>query len=103
MNIMFTSLLLPAMILAPALSDSSIGTIQSIDRTSVFMGRLGRRTVEKWAVNTHGKTVTIEFYPYHTNVAKTKNYVVGDAIQMKSNWGVSVKTDLSSVKISKKG
>ena len=58
--------------------------IVEIDRVSNFAGKMGRENREIWKVTKGGEQFILIVMPYHTHVAKTMVFKVGDEVNVHS-------------------
>lgn len=73
--------------------------IVSIDRVSTFAGKMGREVRETWTVSRDGTDFTVIVMPYHTRVARTPSFSVGDEVRIHSHpRGKTLRVTLGEVK-----
>lgn len=73
-------------VLTLAMLTSAAGSykIVDIERSSAFAGKLGREVRETWKVTRDSDEFSVIVMPYHTHVARTPSFQVGDNVVIHS-------------------
>ena len=80
------SMIMLTLLLASTITQTTTVEIINVDRHETTVGRRGNRVTESWQVKAEGKTLTIDFTPYHDRMTNTpKAHKSGDKVQLNLN------------------